>query len=246
MAKNENLVYGVHPVLETIRSGKHLEKLFIQKGFKNENAEELKALTRELQIPFSVVPVEKLNRLTIKNHQGVVALVSLVQYFPLDQVITQVYEKGDNPLMLMLDGVTDVRNFGSIARTAECMGVHGIVIPTQGSAQINADAVRTSAGALNYIPVIREPNLGISITEMKQSGLKIVACTEKTKDHLSDIDFKDPACLVMGSEDHGISSEILAACDQRGKVPMHGQVESLNVGAACGMALYEINRQRSE
>ena len=146
----------------------------------------------------------------------------------------------------MLDGITDVRNFGSIARTAECLGVHGIVIPTHGSTQINADSVRTSAGALNYIPVCRESNLLLAVTELRNLGLTIVACTEKTETDIFMLDLKSPLCLIMGAEDEGISSEIMTQCDHKGKIPMSGKVESLNVGAACSMALYEIMSQRSE
>lgn len=246
MAKKENLIFGIRAVLETIHSGKDFEKIFIQKGLKGELIDELREALKGSEIPRSMVPIEKLNRLTGKNHQGVVAFVSPVQYFPLDQVITQTFEKGESPLLLLLDGVTDVRNFGSIARTAECMGVHGIIIPTQGSAQINADAVKTSAGALNYIPVIREPNVGITISQLKSSGIKVVACTEKTDVLMSSLDLSSPACLVMGAEDVGISSEILVACDERGKLPLQGKIASLNVGSACSMALYEVIGQRSK
>lgn len=247
MKKNfENMIYGIRAVLETIQSGKDLEKVFVQKGLKGELIEELRPLLRKNEVPTSIVPIEKLNRFTRKNHQGVVAFVSPVQYFPLNQVISQTFEKGEVPLLLMLDGVTDVRNFGSIARTAECMGVHGIVISSKGSAQINADAVKTSAGALNYIPVIREPNLLISINEMKQSGIKLVACTEKTTDAIDQVDFTPPTCLVMGSEDIGISPDILTTCDERGRIALTGSIASLNVGSACSMALYEIRKQRSE
>lgn len=244
--KYENLIYGIRAVIETIQSGKDLEKVFIQKGLKGELIDELKPLLRENETPTSVVPIEKLNRFTRKNHQGVVAFVSPVQYFPLDQVIAQTFEKGEIPLFLMLDGVTDVRNFGSIARTAECMGVHGIVISTKGSAQVNADAIKTSAGALNYIPVIREPNLLLTLNELRQSGLNLVACTEKAEATLDQVDFTSPSCLVMGSEDVGISPEILTACHIKGKIPLIGSIASLNVGSACSMALYEIRRQRSE
>ena len=247
MAKKiENLVYGIRSVLETLNSGKDLERVFIQKGLKGDLIDELKAVLKGTDTPISMVPIEKLNRFTRKNHQGTVVLVSPVQYFPLDQVIAQTYEKGEVPLLLLLDGVTDVRNFGSIARTAECMGVHGIIIPGQGSAQINADAVKTSAGALNFIPVCREPNINLAVNEMKNSGIKIVACTEKSDKTLNQFDFTAPVCLVMGAEDVGISGAILTIADEKGKLPLYGQIESLNVGSACSMALYEITSQRSK
>jgi 23S rRNA (guanosine2251-2'-O)-methyltransferase len=243
---SENMIYGIWAVIETIRSGKDLEKVFIQKGVKSEQINELKQLIRDRNVPYSVVPPEKLNRFTRKAHQGVVAFVSPVQYFPLDQVISQTYEEGKQPLLLMLDGVTDVRNFGSIARTAECMGVHGIIIPTGGSAQINADAVKTSAGALNFIPVCREPNLELSVKYMKDSGIQVVAVTEKTDKVLADLTFTDPVCLVMGAEDVGVSPAVLNACHERAQIPMAGRISSLNVGSACSMALYEIAMQRSK
>lgn len=244
--KYDNLIYGIRAIIETIQSGKDLEKVFLQKGLKGDLIDELRPLLRKNEIPTSMVPIEKLNRFTRKNHQGVVAFVSPVQYFPLDQVIAQTFEKGEVPLFLLLDGVTDVRNFGSIARTAECMGVHGIVISTKGSAQINADAVKTSAGALNYIPVIREPNLLLAIDEMKQSGIKLVACTEKATETIDKFDFTAPCCLIMGAEDVGISSEVLVAANDRGKISLTGEIASLNVGSACSMVLYEARRQRSE
>ena len=246
MAKQpENLIYGIHSVIETIRSGKDLEKLFIQNKFNGELLPELNQLIKERDIPVSRVPNEKLNRLTKKNHQGVVAYVSPIKYFPLDQVVTQVYEEGKQPLFVLLDGVTDVRNFGSIARTAECMGVNGLLIPTKGSAQINADAVKTSAGALNFIPVCRELNLSSSVNYLKESGIQIIGCTEKAEGSFDKFDLTGPVCIIMGSEDLGISEELLRLCDFVGKIPLTGSIESLNVGSACTMVLYETGRQRS-
>lgn len=242
----ENMIYGLRAIIETVRSGKDLEKVFLQKNLKGDLLGELKALVRERNIPLSVVPIEKLNRFTRKNHQGAVAFVSPVQYFPLHQVVHQVYEKGETPLLVLLDGVTDVRNFGSIARTAECMGAHGIIIPTSGSAQINADAVKTSAGALNFIPVCREPNLELTAHFLRDSGVQLVACTEKASKYFAQTDLTGPLCLVMGAEDVGISAPLLHACHEQAKIPMWGEIGSLNVGAACAMALYEAGRQRSE
>ena len=245
MAKQpENLIYGIRAVIETIRSGKDLEKVFVQNKFNGELLPELNQLIKEYDIPVSRVPNEKLNRLTRKNHQGVVAYVSPVKYFPLDQVVTQVFEEGKQPLFLLLDGITDVRNFGSIARTAECMAVNSIIIPAKGSAQINADAVKTSAGALNFIPVCREPNLSEAINYLKNSGIQIIGCTEKAEGHFDKMDLSTPTCIIMGSEDVGISQELLSACDENGKIPLGGEIESLNVGAACAMVLYEVSRQR--
>ncbi len=245
MAKQpENLIYGIRAVIETIRAGKDLEKVFVQNKFNGELLPELNQLIKERDIPVSRVPNEKLNRLTRKNHQGVVAYVSPVKYFPLDQVVTQVFEQGKEPLFVLLDGVTDVRNFGSIARTAECMGVNGIIIPAKGSAQINADAVKTSAGALNFIPVCRETNLTLAIKYLKESGVQIIGCTEKANNDFGKINLAAPTCLIMGSEDVGISQELLAMCDEVGTIPLTGSIESLNVGSACAMVLYEATRQR--
>ena len=245
MAKQpENLIYGIRAVIETIRAGKDLEKIFVQNKFNGELLPQLNQLIRGRDIPVSRVPNEKLNRLTRQNHQGVVAYVSPIKYFPLDQVVTQVYEEAKQPLFVLLDSVTDVRNFGSIARTSECMGVNGLIIPTKGSAQINADAVKTSAGALNFIPVCREPNLSSSIHYLKESGLQIIGCTEKAKESFDKLDLAVPACIVMGSEDVGISEELLTLCDFIGKIHLKGSIESLNVGAACSMVLYEVGRQR--
>jgi len=240
----ENLIYGIRAVIETIRSGKDLEKVFVQNKFKGELLPELNELIKERDIPVSRVPNEKLNRLTKKNHQGVVAYVSPVKYFPLDQVVTQVFEEGKQPLFVLLDGVTDVRNFGSISRTAECMGADALIIPAKGSAQINADAVKTSAGALNFIPVCREPDLVLSIDYLKESGIRIIGCTEKATKNFDELDLASPACIIMGSEDVGISKELLSACDEIGKIPLSGSIESLNVGSACAMVLYEVSHQR--
>ncbi len=240
----ENLIYGIRAVIETIRSGKDLEKVFVQSKINGELLPELNQLIKERDIPVSRVPNEKLNRLTRKNHQGVVAFVSPVKYFPLDQVVTQVFEEGKQPLFVLLDGVTDIRNFGSIARTAECMGVNGIIIPSKGSAQINADAVKTSAGALNFIPDCREPSLKSALRYLKESGIQIIGCTEKAEDNFEKIDLNSPACIVMGSEDVGISAALLFDCDAIARIPLSGSIESLNVGAACAMVLYEVSRQR--
>lgn len=245
MAKQpENLIYGIRAIIETIKSGKDLEKVFVQNKFNGELLPALNQLIKEREIPVSRVPNEKLNKLTRKNHQGAVAYVSPVKYFPLDQVVTQVFEEGKLPLFLLLDGITDVRNFGSIARTAECMGVNGMIIPAKGSAQINADAVKTSAGALNFIPVCRTQTLITAISYLKNSGIQIVGCTEKAEESFTNIDLTNPTCIIMGSEDVGISSEILAACDESGKISLAGSIDSLNVGSACAMVLYEVSRQR--
>lgn len=246
MAENkfENLIYGIRAVIETIHSGKDLEKVFVQKGLKGELVKELLGLLHQQKIPLSTVPVEKINRFTCKNHQGVVAFVSPVQYHKIEHVLPSLFEDRKVPLVLVLDRVTDVRNFGGIARTAECMGVDAILIPTKNSAQINADAIKTSAGALNFIPVCREANFKEALQFLKDSGLQLVASTEKSESFFQDIDLMGPTAILMGSEDEGISPVYLNMADKQVKIPITGEIESLNVAAATAMALYEVNRQR--
>ncbi|HEV7350059.1 23S rRNA (guanosine(2251)-2'-O)-methyltransferase RlmB [Telluribacter sp.] len=236
-----DMVFGTQSVMETLRSGKEIERLLIQREL---GMGEIVKLAQELQIPYQRVPVEKLNRVTRKNHQGVVCFVSPIRYVPLHNVLTQVYEEGKTPLLLMLDRVTDVRNFGAICRTAECAGVQAIVVPQKGGAQINADAMKTSSGALNYLPISREPNLVETLRYLSESGLQVVACTEKATATLYEVDFSTPTVIIMGSEEDGISPELLRACNQRVRIPLQGQVESLNVSVATSVILYEAVRQR--
>lgn len=235
------MVFGVQSVLETLRSEKEIDKIMIQREFGHPEVEKL---AKERDIPTQRVPVEKLNRVTGKNHQGVIAFLSEVNYAKLSNIVADAFESGDVPLLLMLDRITDVRNFGAIARTAECQGAHGIVMPTRGGAQINADAMKTSSGALNHLPVCRENDLTLAVRELQQSGFQVVACTEKAEAYLFDTDLKLPTVIVMGSEEDGISESILAQCDAVVKIPMSGKVESLNVSVATGMMLYEVTRQR--
>jgi 23S rRNA (guanosine2251-2'-O)-methyltransferase len=243
-ADNKEAIFGIRPVIEAIKSGKEIEKLLVQKDQHSLLIQELIKLAREYNIHISYVPVQKLDSITRKNHQGVICFISAIVYSSLDNIITACFQKGKIPLVLILDRVTDVRNFGGIARTAECTGVDAIVIPSRGSAQINSDALKTSAGALNFIPVCREDNLKNTITYLKESGLQIVGCTEKTEKFLYEFDFKTPVAIIMGSEEDGISPEYLKRCDATVKVPMQGKIESLNVSVATGMILYEVVRQR--
>lgn len=241
----DNFIFGIRAVIETIQSGKDLEKVFIQKGLKGELVKELQGLTHQHTIPVSNVPIEKINSFTRKNHQGVVAFVSPVQYHSLDQVIPSLYEEGLTPLVLILDRITDVRNFGAIARSAECMGAHAIVIPTRNGAQINPDALKTSAGALNFIPVCRERSLHDVITYLKESGLKIVSCSEKGTETIKSGNYTEPVAVILGNEEEGVSSDLLNMSDDVLKIPMKGKIASLNVSAAAGMILYEVARQRN-
>jgi 23S rRNA (guanosine2251-2'-O)-methyltransferase len=240
----EILIYGLRPVMEAIRAGKEVEKLFVQTGLKNELSGELMALLRKNEIPFQYVPQEKLDRLTRQNHQGVVGYLAVVTYQKINDVLLRVFEEGKTPLVLILDRITDVRNFGAIARTAECSGVHAIVIPSRGGAQINADAIKTSAGALHKIPICREDNLKAVIEHLRESGLQVIACTEKTKDMYYTLDYTLPVAVVMGSEENGVSQEYLECCDSLAKIPLLGGIASLNVSVAAGVVLYEAIRQR--
>lgn len=244
MNKKSDIIYGIRTVIEAIKSGQHLERVFIQKNLKGDLYKELMLELHQTSTPISKVPVERINKFTRKNHQGVVALISPVQYHTLEHLIPKLYEEGKNPLILVLDEITDIRNFGAIARTAECLGVHGLVIPSRGGAQINEDAVKTSAGAFNYLPVCREKNLMDAVRLLQESGVNVVSCSEKTDTNLDQIDFTGPSAIIMGSEETGISEELLKLSNKITKVPMSGSIESLNVGVATGMALYEVQRQR--
>jgi 23S rRNA (guanosine2251-2'-O)-methyltransferase len=243
--ESNQLVFGIRAIIEAIDSGKEIEALYIQRGLSGGLWHELKELLKEYQIPAQMVPVEKLNRLTPKNHQGAVAFISPITYQRIEDIIPQVFEKGEVPLVLVLDGITDVRNMGAIARTAECAGVHALVIPSKGSAQINPDAIKTSAGALYKIPVCRQENLLQSARFLQESGLQLVCCTEKTKDTIYKPDYTLPTAIIMGSEDEGIRNELIRISDHLAKIPMYGEIESLNVSVSAGVIIYEAIRQRS-
>jgi len=240
----DNMVFGLHSVNETLKSDNDIDKIFIQSNLRSDSINEIVKEAKTRNIPLSIVPIEKLNRFTRKNHQGVVCFTSSVNYASLDNILDKAYSSGKDPFILILDKITDVRNFGAISRTAECAGVNGIIIPSRGSAQINADAVKTSSGALNYIPICREHNLKETITYLKESGITIIACSEKTEDMVYDADYNKPVAIIMGSEESGISQEYLKLSDQHVKIPMTGQVGSLNVSVATGVIVYEAIRQR--
>lgn len=242
--KKTEIIYGINPVLEAINEGKEIEKLFLLKTMLPHKANEIKKIATEFKVPFQYVPKEKLNRLTRQNHQGVVAVISSVSYTNIETLLPTVYESGKMPFILILDKVTDVRNLGSIARSAECAGVDAIVIPTRGSAMINADALKTSAGALNKIPVCRQSYLKETIMFLKNSGLEIIGATEKAEINHFDLDYNKPLALIMGSEEKGISDEYLELCDQKVRIPMTGSTQSLNVSVATGIILFEIVKQR--
>ncbi|NVM65138.1 23S rRNA (guanosine2251-2'-O)-methyltransferase [Mucilaginibacter sp. SG538B] len=243
--ESNQMVFGIRAVVEAIRSGKEIEALFIQRGIGGGLIQELKELMNEYQITAQQVPVEKLNRITQKNHQGVIAVISPIVYQKIENIIPEIFERGETPLILVLDSITDVRNMGAIARTAECAGVHAIVIPARGSAQINPDAIKTSAGALYKIPVCRHDNFMQTVRFLQESGLQLVCCTEKTQDNIYTPDYTVPTAIVMGSEEDGIRNEIIRISDHLAKIPMFGEIESLNVSVSTGVILYEAVRQRT-
>ncbi len=239
------MIFGIRAIIEAIAAGRDLEKVFIQKNLQGDLAKELWAALKGTLTPISKVPVQKLDGFTRKNHQGAVAFVSPIKYFTVEALVQRLYEDGRAPFIIALDSVTDVRNFGAIARTAECMGADGIVIPTRNSAQVNADAIKTSAGALHHLPICRVDDLAGAITYLQDSGLKAVACTEKSTAHVHEVDLDGPVTLVMGAEDTGISEDVLSACQEQAAIDLIGQVQSLNVSVAAGMFMYEVNRQRN-
>ena len=241
--KNE-LIFGTRAVIEAIEAGKDIDKILIKRGLQNELSRELFDALKGQLIPVQRVPIEKLNRLTAKNHQGVIAFTSAVTYQRVEDLVPMLYEEGKNPLFVMLDGVTDVRNFGAIARTCECAGVDAIVVPMKGSAAANADAIKTSAGALHVIPVCRENSLHNTVSFLQKCGIKVVAASEKASHDYSKTDYHGPLAIVMGAEDVGISPDILRIVDDMVSIPILGQIGSLNVSVATGIIVYEAVKQR--
>lgn len=239
------MVYGMQPILEAFHAGKSIDKIFILRTLKTEDSEEVLNFSKGRNVPVSRVPEEKLNRLCSKNHQGVIAFMSAIDYQPLNHIVDRVYEEAKMPLILILDRITDVRNLGAIARTAACVGVHAIVIPVKGSATVGADAIKTSAGALNRIPVCREESLKKVVKYLQDYGIQVVACTEKASHKIYDLDLQQPTAMIMGSEEDGISDDLIKMADHLGKLPMdEGGVSSLNVSVAAGAILFEAVRQR--
>ena len=244
MGKNERFIFGVHPVLEAAQAGRDLEKVFVRRDAGSDMVRKMLVVLHSLEIPVQRVPVEKLNRITGKNHQGVIAVLSDIPFQDITTLLPSVYERGEEPLILLLDNVSDVRNFGAIARSAECAGVHAIVIPASGSAAVNADAIKTSAGALHRIALCRHRDLLTAARFLKDSGLRLFAATEKADASLYESDLTGPAALIVGSEDQGISSPLLSLADCRAFIPMKGNISSLNVSVAAGVFLFEVIRQR--
>ena len=243
MEKKE-LIYGTRAVIEAIRAGRDIENILIQKGVRNDLITELIDTARKNNLTFSFVPEQKLAGLTGKNHQGVIALLSSVHFESLENIVHSSFANGVDPFILILDRITDVRNFGAIARTAETAGVHAIVVPLKGSAPVSADAMKTSAGALNFIRVCRSKNLKLTIRDLKNSGVKVVACTERASELIFKTDLSGPLALIFGSEEDGISPELLKEADYLAAIPMAGEIHSLNVSVATGIALFEAVRQK--
>ncbi|MBC7410958.1 MAG: 23S rRNA (guanosine(2251)-2'-O)-methyltransferase RlmB [Bacteroidia bacterium] len=242
----DTLIYGTRAVIEAIESGKTIDKLMIQKGLSNALTGDLFKACRDNNIPYQLVPPERVNRETRANHQGVIAFMSAVEYQNIEEIIMRCNEKGEIPLLLMLDGITDVRNFGAIARTANCAGVHAIIIPSRGGAMITADAIKTSAGALHTSAVCKVDNLKATLYLLKEYGIQIVSCTEKTDSLYTAHTYTQPTAIIMGAEDSGISNELIKLSDVKAKLPLLGNIESLNVSVACGVLLYEVVRQRGQ
>ncbi|MCX6329361.1 MAG: 23S rRNA (guanosine(2251)-2'-O)-methyltransferase RlmB [Bacteroidia bacterium] len=245
MQKESDCIFGLRPVIEAIKAGKQIDRLLIKQGLQGALYHELMTEVSKHNIVYQIVPLERIELVTRKNHQGVLAWLSLIEYQNIANLLPMIYEKGEDPLLIALDGVSDVRNFGAITRSAEGLGVHAIIIPEKGSARITADAIKTSAGALHSFPVCREKSVLRAIEFLRDSGIKIICAMEKSGIAASEADLRGPVVLIMGSEDKGISRELIALADQKIRIPMKGSIGSLNVSVAAGILLYEITRQRS-
>jgi 23S rRNA (guanosine2251-2'-O)-methyltransferase len=242
---DKDMIFGVRSVIEAIQAGKEIDKILMRRDMTNELTRELFQAMQGREIPVQKVPIEKLNKITMKNHQGVIAFISPVAYQHIEDIIPGIYEEGRLPFIVVLDGVTDVRNFGAIARTCECAGVDAIVVPMKGGAALNADAVKTSAGALMTIPVCREQNLGNALKFIRSSGIKLLAASEKGERNYTQPNLTEPICIVLGSEDEGIAPDHLRLCDEIVRIPLLGSIASLNVSVAAGVLIYEVLRQRN-
>ena len=244
MLKESDCIFGIRPVIEAIKAGKQIDRLLVKQGLQGPLYRELMTVVRENNISYQTVPLERIELVTRKNHQGVLAWLSLIEYQKIENLLPMIYESGKDPLILVLDGVSDVRNFGAIVRSAECLGADAIMIPEKGSARITADAVKTSAGALHTFPVCREKSITKAVDFLKKSGLKIIAAAEQGASDIADVKLTGPLALIMGSEDKGISRELMSMTDISVKIPMRGEISSLNVSVACGIMIYEITHQR--
>ena len=243
--KKSSLVIGRQAVKQAIEYGKQFDRIYLQNNLHGRLVEEIKSLALQHNIPINKVPVEKLNGFNVTDHEGIVAQIARVQYQELQEVISFVVEKGDVPLFLVIDGITDIRNIGGIARTAYCCGVHALIIPEKGVGALNDDAILTSAGALEKISVCRVNSLMKAVDDFHLNGIKVFASEMTANKNVFACDFRDPCAIVMGSEEKGIHPALMNICDEKFKIPMTGGFESLNVGVATGMILYEVMRQRT-
>ena len=242
MRKN-NLIFGIHPLIEALEAGREIDRILLKRGLRSSEVSHITELAKERMIPVQIVPEERLMRLTRKQHQGVIAFISEIEYTQLEQLIPMLYEAGRAPFVVLLDGLTDVRNFGAIARTAECAGVDALIIPERGSVSVTADAVKTSAGALHRIPVCRVSSIQAAVTLLQESGIQIVAASEKASDIYTESVLSLPLGLVLGAEDHGVSQVVLRRADKIVRIPQAGAIGSLNVSVAGGILIYEVVRQ---
>lgn len=242
--EKENQIFGIRAIIEAIQAGKELDKVFLQKDAQGDLMRDLLKTMKQHKVNFTYVPIEKLNRLTSKNHQGAVASIAPVSFHDLETLVTTVLESGKTPLFLILDQLSDARNFGAIIRTAECTGVDGIIIGKQGAAPVNGDTVKTSAGAVFNVPICKVEHIKDAIFFLQGSGVKTIAATEKTDSTLYDLSLNEPLAIIMGSEDRGVNPSVLKIVDEKAKLPMFGTIASLNVSVACGAFLYEVVRQR--
>jgi 23S rRNA (guanosine2251-2'-O)-methyltransferase len=245
MDKSE-YIFGTRAVIEAVKNNRTIDKVFIKKGLNNDLFQELYQLLKEYHVAFQFVPIEKINRITRKNHQGVLALLSPVEFHRIETLLPGLFETGVDPFILVLDQITDVRNFGAIVRSAECAGIQTIIIPEKGMAAISADAVKTSAGAIHHMPICRVENLPNTIQFLKESGIKIVAATEKSNVVYTRANLNTPLAIVMGSEESGISDQVLRLADEQLQIPIVGKIESLNVSVAAALMIYEAVRQRNQ
>lgn len=242
--QEDSIIYGMRPVLEAMQSGKTIDKILLQKGLSGPLFKNLFIQVRERKIPFQYVPAERLNKYTRGNHQGVVAMMSAIEYDDIYEIVPWLFEQGKVPFLLILDKITDVRNIGAIARSAECAGVDAIILPLKGAAQLNEDAVKSSAGALHKVPVCRHSNLVEVIDYLQSSGIEVVGVTEKAEKTYYEKDFTQPLCLIMGNEYEGIAWDYLRKCNASVRIPMVGAIRSLNVSVATGILLFEVEKQR--
>ena len=244
MEKTKDYIFGIRAVIESVESGKTIHRLLIKRGLQGDLFHEMMTLVKKHGIPYQLVPQEKLNRITRKNHQGVIAFLSFVDFYDLEQLLPALFEQGKNPAIMILDRISDVRNFGAISRTAECAGFDAVVIPGKEAAHINADAMKTSAGALNYIPVCRTKSLSETVEFLKNSGLSIVVATEKAEQEYFKISYTNPLGIIMGSEGKGVSDKLISLADHWVRIPVNGKIDSLNVSNAAAILMYETVRQR--